>query len=143
MVDVSPGERELAAQTAPFAFKMLFHPGSEGKAACQLVLLNSVGGNKKIFPKTLLLIVKGDKDAPIGKIETDNNDTKSHPWSFTSTKTLVVDVKSQACMTLADFIEKNDAKGVTRHKGPAAHDKGVTFILAPLSTIGIKVRVSG
>ena len=47
------------------------------------------------------------------------------------------------CMAIGDFIEKNGAKGVTCHRSPTAHAKGAAFILAPLSTLGIKVRFSG
>ena len=125
------GDHELAAQTAPFAFNIYFHKGSEGQAASQLVLLNSIDGNKKVPPKTLLWVLKGG-----GQLVGDNQDTVSHPWSFKSTKMLVVDAKSQECMTLADFIEKNGVKTVARHKGPAARARGAAVILISLSTIG-------
>ena len=42
---------------------------------------------------------------------------KGLTWACKSTKTIVLSAKTQACMELAAFMEKNSAKEIVRHKG--------------------------
>jgi len=99
--------------TQPFSFKIMFKEGTDGQAASSLTIWNNVESNKKVPPRTLLWMLKAG-----GEIQpTDSAPEKSLVWFFKKTSTLVVDAKTSTCLTLAEFMEKNDAKTVMRHKG--------------------------
>lgn len=76
------GATELASLQHPFNFKVLFQEAEPGKAAARLQIVQQTGGNKKLYPKKLLWVLRSGNGS-IRQVEEEGVPS----WSFTSTKT--------------------------------------------------------